>query len=440
VEPVLSSVDGVPRALIPRDPLLGVVSGRVCEHCGGPVWWRIDRFVCSECGSGDYRLRNLPKNPSESTFATPRPVTEPEWTGGFRGQVAKLLWDRGKQQKSIRFFNCKQLGRPGVCSNYPLEHKVFVPHGCEVVFCKECADELRRALLLDYWHVVCNAILDFAGERSEHEELCESLAELSGVERQRIEEQLGKLWGRVGKRVSEENWVLARVTFTLRSDGSEITPDNVKALNQCVRAVMRKTVGSRQGYGMLFVDEVGYEKRGHLPNTERVAHGLNLHAHGLYFGPRIDWHGTRDLWMQVTNAKFGVESRGFFITRVKYFSQNPGRAIRWALNHMFKYVSKPPAVTPERLAALIAAFDGAKRVHSLGLFYGKKPKRERKECPCPKCRAEGIASIVGFEADLLPSGGAIPRLQRVSMDNSPVARSLTRAASRSCARVFRRRL
>ncbi len=403
---------GVPRAIIRRDPLLGAVSGRVCEQCGGPVWLRNGKFVCEECGSGDYKLRNLPA-PSDS-FQHRALLTEPEWTGGFRGQVAKLLWDSGKKQKAIRFFNCQQLGRPGVCSNYPLEHKFFVPHGCEVVFCKECADELCRALVEDYWHVACNAILDFAGECIEHEKLCELLVGASGAERQKIEKQLGGLWERVGKRISEQHWVLARVTFTLRSDGSEITPNKVKALNQCVGAVMRRTVGSRKGYGMLFVDEVGFEKHGHLPDSERAAHGLNLHVHGLYFGPRLDWHRTRDLWMEVTKEKFGVESRGFYITRVKHFRQNPGRAIRWALNHMFKYVSKPPAVTPERLAALIAAFDGAKRVHSLGLFYGKKPKRDRKECPCPKCRAEGVASVVSFEADLLPSGGAIPRLQRVA--------------------------
>ena len=52
---------------------------------------------------------------------------------------------------------------------------------------------------------------------------------------------------------------------------------------------MRRMVGSRKGYGMVFVDEVGFEKRGHLPDAQRVSHGLNLHAHGLYFGPRLDW-------------------------------------------------------------------------------------------------------------------------------------------------------
>jgi hypothetical protein len=67
-------------------------------------------------------------------------------------------------------------------------------------------------------------------------------------------------------------------------------------------------------------------------------------------------------------------------------------------------------VTAERLASLIAAFNGTKRVHSLGLFYGKKPKRKNKDCPCPKCRAQGILSTVSFEGRELPNGGIVPRL------------------------------
>jgi hypothetical protein len=404
---------GVPRAIIPRDPFLGVVSGRVCEGCGGSVWWRQDRFVCSECGSTDYRMRELPESPPSACFPSRASLTEPEWTGGFRGRVGKLLWERGLQPKAVRFLNCKQLGRPGVCSMYPLEHKFFVPHGCEVVFCKECADDTRRALLIEYWHVVCNAILDFAGERVAHERLCALLEKSSGLAGENILREIGELWGRVGKRIRAQNWVFARITLTLRADGAAIAGTKVKAMNECVARLMRTIVGSRKGYGMLFVDEVGFERRGHLPDAQRVAHGLNLHAHGLYFGPRLEWARTRDLWMEITKAKFGVESRGFYISAVKRFVENPGRAIRWALNHMFKYVSKPPAVTPESLAALIAAFNGAKRVHSLGLFYGKKPKREQKNCPCPKCHADGVASTVCFELDFIGNGIGIPRLQRI---------------------------
>ena len=342
-------------------------------------------------------------------------LQEPEWTGGFRGQVAKLLWTRGLKKKAIRFLNCNLCARPGLCSRYPEEHKFFVPNGCEIIFCAECADVARRELLLGYWHVVCNAVLEFATGRDEHERLCSLLCSPdSGEEaRKRAEKQLSALWAGVGEVVRKNGWVLARINFTLRSDGSEITSERVKKLNTCVRAVMRKTVGSAKGFGMLFVDEVGFETRGHLPDSKRIAHGLNLHVHGLYFGPRLDWERTRDLWIANTRNTFGIESRGFYITAVRGFASNPGSAIRWALNHMFKYVSKPPAVTPERLAALIAAFDGARRVHSLGLFYGKKPQREKKDCLCPKCKAMGIVSAVGFEGRGLPNGGFIPHLESI---------------------------
>lgn len=409
----LTGRSGIPRAVIPSLPPFELTSSPELPPS------REDFLITEIERRFGGRAVRVPwrDEVADPDLYVPPELKEPDWTGGFRGRVAKLLWDRGLKQKAIRFLNCNKLGRPGVCSNYPDEHKFFVPHGCEVIFCKECADESRRELLIDYWHVVCNAVLDFAGEREEHERLCAVAQASEGVERQSTGRQLGELWARVGQSVRAEGWVLARVTFTLRSDGCEITPDRVKRLNACVGAVMRRTVGSRKGYGMLFVDEVGFEKRGHLPDAHRIAHGLNLHVHGLYFGPwkicRESWERTRDLWMEVTEKQFGVESRGFYITPIKGFAQNPGRAIRWALNHMFKYVSKPPAVTPERLASLIAAFDGARRVHSLGLFFGKKPKREKKDCPCPKCRAMGIASAVSFEGKDLGNGACIPRLERI---------------------------
>jgi hypothetical protein len=140
---------------------------------------------------------------------------------------------------------------------------------------------------------------------------------------------------------------------------------------------------------------------------------LNLHAHGLYFGPYLDWERTRNLWMGETAKRFPQASRGFWIKTVRGLKTNPEGAIRHALNHMLKYISKPPAVTPERLTSLIVAFNTAKRVHSLGLFYGKKPKREKRGCPCPKCRSMGIAATVSFEGSELSNGGCIPRLASI---------------------------
>lgn len=298
----------------------------------------------------------------------------PEWDRfGFRGQVAKRLFEHGLKRKAIRFANCGRLGRPGVCSRYPFEHKYFVAHGCSVIFCSECGPRERRRLFADYLHVI-------------REVVCE--------------------------RAIPDGWVLARINFTLWSDGSEIEPEKVKKSNGCVRRVMRKTVGSSGGFGMLFIDEVGFEKRGHTRRA-RKAKGLNLHCHGLYFGPRLDWQKTRDLWAAETRRVFGVQSLGFWITSIRGLRRHPEKAVRHALNHMLKYVSKPPAVTPERLTSLVAAFDHTKRVHSLGLFYAKKPKRKNVDCPCPKCRMIGVSSIVSFEGRLLPNGGCIPRLVRV---------------------------
>jgi hypothetical protein len=419
----------------------------LCEHCG---------HVAKNSGALRYHLARLCpvlfplSEPSVSASPTVESLDgEPEWTDGFRSQVAKRLWERGLKKKAIRFLNCNLCARPGLCSRYPDEHRFFIPSGCEVVFCRECADEARRELLLAYWHVVCNVVLELATGREEHARLSAVLhsSESSDAEREGAERKLRESWAQVGALICGKGWVLARVTFTLRSDGSEITAERVKRFNKCVRVIMRKTVGSRKGFGMLFVDEVGFERRGHLPDSQRVAHGLNLHCHGLYFGPRLEnraicsccgsfvrkREGMEAVWecpkcqlvrdvapgavtqicMQESLKEFGVESRGFYVTAVKGFSENPGRAIRWALNHMFKYVSKPPAVTPERLASLIAAFNGARRVHSLGLFYGKKPEREKKDCPCPKCKAMGIVSTVGFEGRVFPNGACIPRLERI---------------------------
>jgi hypothetical protein len=212
----------------------------------------------------------------------------------------------------------------------------------------------------------------------------------------------------------QEGRTLASVTFTLRSDGRAITPERVKEFNSAVRFVMRKTVGSRSDYGLLFSDEVGSETRGHIP--ERTAHSLNLHCHGLYFGPYVDWQRTRDLWAAETAKRFGEPSEGFWIKEVKGWRCDPERAARYALNYLLKYLSKPPAVTSERLAALILAFDGTKRVHALGMFYGKSPTKEKVGCLCPTCKRMGLEKpgVLSFEGKGLPSGGCIPRLSLIS--------------------------
>jgi hypothetical protein len=286
---------------IPSDYLQGVPSDRICNSCGGSVWWAGKRMQCASCGGDDYRMRSnldAPRAPRLTLEANPA------WGKfGFRGQVAKLLWNRGLKAKAVRFANCNCLGRPGVCTRYPFEHKFFVPHGCEVILCRECAKAARRALFAAYFEVIRNAVLDFAGERSEFDRLSAVISDKDAEPKFRVEAEnaLRDLWPRVARRISEAGWVLARINFTLWSDGSEITPDRAKKTNGAVRFTMRRSVGKANGFGMLFMDEVGFETRGHT--RVRKARGLNLHAHGLYFGPRLDWEKTRDIWMHARNKK-----------------------------------------------------------------------------------------------------------------------------------------
>ncbi|MGB6482894.1 MAG: hypothetical protein WBE86_05340 [Candidatus Acidiferrales bacterium] len=364
----------------------------VCEHCGHESQnVSAARYHATKlCDTlHPIEIPSIPALTDSSFVGDFEP--NPEWVKiGFRGRVATLLtlaarewYERGEERKAqrlkrkaIRFANCGRLGRSAICSLYPFEHKFYAPHDCCTDFCAKCAQAQRRSLFEKYLQVILRAIGSGA----------------------------------------PKGWTLARVTFSLRSDGTAIVPERVKQFNQAVRFTVRKSLGSRNGYGFLFCDEVGFEKRGHLPHALRVAHGLNLHCHGLYFGPYVNWERTRDLWKVETGKRFSQESTGFFITQVKRFRQNPERAARWALNHLLKYLSKPPAVTADRLAALILAFDGAKRVHALGKFYGKCPKKEAANCPCPTCKRMGLqkVGVLSFDAKVLPSGGSIPRLSLVS--------------------------
>lgn len=420
---------GPPRAVIPDLPAMASLA---CEHCGN---------VSKNLGEARYHATRLCgvlhplAAPMISGLVDSSPAgdfeSNPEWKRfGFRGEVAEVLMSAAREwnqraegsgdekmrrkalrlkRKAIRFANCGRLGRSAVCSLYPLEHKFYVSHDCGTDFCVKCAQGQRWMLFDKYLRVILNAV---AG----------------GI---------------------PKGCTLARVTFTLRSDGSEITPQRVKAFNSAVRFTMRKTVGSRKGYGFLFSDEVGFETRGHLPDAQRKAHGLNLHCHGLYLGPRLPndskctccgsvvkrrkrvrlWDCPKcgvvsevesglltQIFIAETKKRFGVESRHVYLSKVKGFGgKDSERVIRHALSHLLKYLSKPPAVTSGRLSALIIAFDGAKRVHALGKFYGKCPKKEAANCPCPTCKRMCLErpGVLSFDAKVLADGGSIPRLALV---------------------------
>jgi hypothetical protein len=167
----------------------------------------------------------------------------------------------------------------------------------------------------------------------------------------------------LGGQVGRAGYVLARINFTLRASGQAPTAEEIRAFNKSIRRFFQGLFPKGTVFGVVWIDEFGYEIRGR--SRSRKAGGFNLHAHGIYFGLYLDWRRARDLWREITNG-----STGFWISEIKGWRKDPERGIKRALQHHLKYVHKVPAATPERVATFEKAFNDVRRVHSMGVFYG----------------------------------------------------------------------
>lgn len=267
---------------------------------------------------------------------------------------AHALYKRARRlaNKAKRYADCRLYGYERVCSGNFL-HKFYQRYGCGLRFCQPCAPMLFRNL---------------------------------------FRRCVGPLVAFMKSQPYRKGYTLARINFTLRSSGDVPKSEEIKKFNCDIRDVLKaetKAVfaGDDDVFGVLWVDEFGYEKHGR--RAGRKAGGLNLHAHGLYYGPYLDWERLRDRYQNATG------SLGVWLTEIKGWRRDPELRIKKALAHMLKYVSKVPAVTPERIAAFEFAFAGVRRVHTLGKFYKLKLKLAEKDLQgvesgcgvCPLCRS-----------------------------------------------------
>ena len=268
-----------------------------------------------------------------------------------RLEQARALFKRERllANKARRYADCRLYGYERVCSgNY--SHKFYQRYLCEMRFCQDCAPVLYRNL---------------------------------------FRRLVGPLLSFIKRQTPRKGYTLARINFTVRSTGEVPTPEQIKKFNSDIRKVLKAeakaaSVGEKDIFGALWVDEFGYEKRGR--RADRKAGGLNLHAHGLYYGPYLDWERLRDRWQKASG------STGVWLTEVKGWRRNSGRGIKRALAHLLKYVGKIPAQTPERIAALEIAFLEVRRVHTMGKFYQLKPADKDLQDvggsgSCPLCRS-----------------------------------------------------
>jgi hypothetical protein len=142
-----------------------------------------------------------------------------------------------------------------------------------------------------------------------------------------------------------------------------------------LRIVAHELGISSAQFGALWCDEFG----GWDPKLQR--YNTNLHCHGIWLGPYLPLKLVSALWSRVRgNGDYRV-----VVQSVSFVDGKPdfARALGHALKYTSKHVSKYP---PDRLAELELAFNGVRRVHTMGLFYNApESKTDPTSAATPSC-------------------------------------------------------
>lgn len=244
--------------------------------------------------------------------------------GGENQEQAKHLWNLGLKSKANRLGCCGRFGVRAECRN---GHAFYRSLRCELRFCRSCGPSIATKLFER--HVGLEKVVQ-----------------------------------------PKRGWVLALLDFTVRNTGQLPDAESIRSTNRSVRRVMKKLLGAVKGWAFLWVNEFGFDR---VENGERK--GTNLHCHGIYYGPYLEQSKISEAWLSETGCPivYIQSARGGF------------RAVLW---HHLKYVTKPPSNDPKHLAELEHAFNGVRRVHTLGGFYNaleSEKKVEGEECLCPFC-------------------------------------------------------
>jgi hypothetical protein len=176
--------------------------------------------------------------------------------------------------------------------------------------------------------------------------------------------------------------VLGTLTFTTANLGRMPTANEIRKFNHDVRKtlqlVCQKLGIESSQFGVLWCDEFGGW------NKELQDYNTNLHCHGIWLGPFLPLKVLSAVWKEVRgNGDYRV-----LIESVPFRDGKPDFAR--ALGHALKYTSKHVSTySPERLAELELAFNGVRRVHTMGMFYNAKETKiedEPSATPlCPRC-------------------------------------------------------
>jgi|SRR5882762_938109 len=314
----------------------------------------------------DY-LKRVPKK--EATRNLRREELETWRRGGTKAESNFLAWWGRKQQrkqsallrKANRLANCGASGRRLDCSNHA-GHQFFVEFKCQNRYCRCCGADVFSKLFGKYvglWSTV-KTLLPPNGFRS-------------GI-------------------------TIAKLDFTAVNLERMPLPAEIREFNQdireCVKRVCREMGIEAADYGLLWCDEFGGW------NPKKNSYNTNLHAHGVYVGPYMPQEIVSRHWTEIRAGRDGAKV--VWISKQK-IDHPPGdfyegerlRFIR-ALGHALKYTGKHVSRSDgERLAQLEVAFQGVRRVHTMGLFYHADLRCQEK---CGNC--DGRCELVcGHQGD-----------------------------------------
>jgi hypothetical protein len=251
---------------------------------------------------------------------------------------------RALERKANRLLSCSVVARPMDCIDCGL--KGYTRFYCGNRYCRYCGNQVFVRLFAKYI---------------------------------RLRSIVERLMCRDGFRPSA---ILGTLTFTTANLGRMPTADEIRKFNHDVRKTLQlvcQKLGIKSSqFGILWCDEFGGW------NKELQDYNTNLHCHGIWLGPFLPLKLLSEIWKEVRgNCDYRV-----VIESVPFRDGKPDFAR--ALGHALKYTSKHVSTySPERLAELELAFNGVRRVHTMGLFYNAKETKiedEPSATPlCPHC-------------------------------------------------------
>lgn len=308
-----------------------------------------------------YRVGNMIGRQNSEIVISPHARPAP----GQKKIKSVAMFKAELHKKANRELACGLIGGVVKCRN---DHKFAVNYECGNRYCPTCGPEravecfskikgriqLATARLLDCGDVNCKQCYPFRRGR----------IKTDGGDQLPIPHWPPPATGPRARRV------IAILDFMMPKAG---TPDRWtarrfnKAIKETIRTVTRRAGIKRSEYGYLFTDEYG-------------AKNTNLHAHGIWCGPRLDYKEIRRAWRKAMGNKNAV-----FVIRMC-------ESVVPALFHAIKYPAKfAEHASGEYLAELEVAFHRVRRLHRLGSFYNMpKPEDEEEHDgrmkKCPACK------------------------------------------------------